>query len=180
MVVLFNSPNNRNWLYIFLIYLSFIIAAFWLSGCKSRKVEKDYLKVIDKSEQNSVVRKLQTNKDSTTATIKTGIKESAQSIETFDEVETTKIYKDSTVIVKKSKKQRLINTDKNKTKDLKIITNNYKTNFFDSIGNTKNDIKEIKSFKQIESKSQPVKMWIGFALFLIIVGGAIIIYFKKK
>ena len=174
------SPHSPKKVIIafFIAWMILILIAI-LSSCKTRKLQKDYSKLVDKSEQSSTVRDFRTVEESTTAKVQIAIKETVQSTNNYDEVETTKIYKDSVVIIKKSKGQKQSQSDKVDFSKMDWIENHSEIKEIDSIGTRKNNIKEIKAVKKLESKGQPVKIWIGFALFLIIVGGAIIIYIKK-
>lgn len=82
---LFNPPQPKNWIYIVLLTLALLITAL-LNGCKSRKLDKESSKLVDKTEQFSVVSK----KDSANSVLK-----KSETIET----NTKTFKKDSGVVI---------------------------------------------------------------------------------
>lgn len=169
-----------------------------LSSCKSRKVQKDYSKEIDKSSQNSVVSKIETTQDFAKVSLLNNIKESIKTNSNFDKVESksdtstivtekskvtefdslgrktkeTSIVKSTVKNHKASNKKGNANnetqTDKIDYSKMDWIQNHSMIDASDSLGNKINDIKKIEKHKATESKMDWIKMGVGAGVLFLI------------
>lgn len=185
---LFNPPQPKNWIYIVLLTLALLITAL-LNGCKSRKLDKESSKLVDKTEQFSVVSK----KDSANSVLK-----KSETIET----NTKTFKKDSGVVITEKTKTTLFDSlgkIKSVVENIKIIdkkglsksansrdfrtaktdVSQIKTNKNDSTGKKINDIKKSDQLKKVEVKPDTLKNWVGFEIFCIILGSVLIWYLRK-
>lgn len=187
MNVLFDKkPTTASVLFIITIWLFLIWMAICFSGCKSRKVQKDYSKSVDKTETGSTRKESLQLQDTAKTTIQNNIKESYQSNKTFDTEQTTVINYDTlgriknATIIKKSKGQNLSNSDKSDQSKIDFISGHSEIKGLDSTGFTNKDKKYIVKAKKVETKDNTIYMWVGFGFFLVIIAGATLLYLNYK
>lgn len=181
------KPHIGNWLLIIAAFALFCLFAFGLSGCKSRQVQKDYSKTVDKTEQSEVISKTETTQDNAKATVQKDVKETTQDNRTFDTEQTTTINYDTlgrvknAVIVKKSKVQNLSNSEKTDKSKIDFTVNHSKIKNIDSSVTTINDLKNITKNKKIESDFNWLQLCVGAGAFILFFFVGLIIYkrFKK-
>lgn len=179
-----NPTQQITWAVMYSVMI--LIAFLLICSCKSRKVEKDYSKSIDKSEITSTVRENRTVQDTAKASIKTDVKEATETNNTFDTEETTVINYDSlgriktATINRKSKEQNKSNSSKTDNSIIDFIAGHSEIKSVDSAGNKKNDIKAVTKTKSVDAKMNWVKLGVGAGVFILILFVGIFVFRRYK
>lgn len=198
MYVLFNKPSRTNYIVLAIIWAFIIAVAFFGPGCKARKSNKSKSETIDKGivqksssetseinasakatdqkainesvQSNNIYNKEQAKIDTSTKVTektKTTLYDENGKIKSTVETEksTEKNYKSA---YKKEAGQNATKQDKTDTSKLDWIENNSEINASELAESDKKDFRANRLIKATETKDNTVYMWIGSALFIVI------------
>lgn len=185
---LFNPPTPKNWFYIIIIGSCFLLIAILNSGCKTRKLEQESSKVIDKTEQSSSVSKKdstdtkQTKSETTQTTAKTVQSDSGLVItektktSLFDSLGKIKSIVETVKITDKKGLTKTATIAKKATVESNISQSIF--NSKDSTGTKKNDIIDESKSKGLDAKKESSNVWAIFGIVLVL--GSVFVIWKFK
>lgn len=191
MTALFNNPQPKHWIYIAILFTALFIISL-LNGCKTREVGRSKFKAADKTETKTEVIKKDSVSGHVGKTDQLNTKTEIVKIDSnnnYTEIEViyfkpdsvtpaNSIFKTITKIRNNDVAKQISKLELNNL--VESFANHSQIKTLDSNTVEKKDIVVNEDIKKVIAKDNTIRMWIGFAVFLIALGFALIMYFRYR